>query len=133
MAVTPRFDLIGIVTADLARSLAFYRLLGIDVPADAAEQPHVEVQLPGVRLAWDPIETMRSFDPSFEVPDSAGAITLAFDCGDPASVDEVVATLASAGAPVHLAPFAAPWGQRYATVHDPDGNRIDLFAALDGA
>lgn len=130
MAPIPRFNLVGIVTADLPRSLAFYRALGLDVPADADGQPHVEVQLPGVRLAWDPVETMRSFDPSFEVPHGEGALTLAFDCGDAASVDEVVAGLEGVGAPVHLAPFDAPWGQRYATVRDPDGNRIDLFAAL---
>ena len=28
-----------------------------------------------------------------------------------------------------LAPFDAPWGQRYAMVRDPDGNGVDLFAA----
>lgn len=27
-------------------------------------------------------------------------------------------------------PSDAFWGQRYATVHDPDGNPIDLFAPL---
>ena len=27
-------------------------------------------------------------------------------------------------------PFDAFWGQRYATVHDPDGNPVDLFAPL---
>ncbi len=126
---TPRLDMIGIVAADLARSLAFYRLLGLDLPADADDAPHVEVQLDGVRLAWDPIETIRSFDPGFE-PVRGGAIALAFHCGSPAGVDEVVARLAGAGATVHLAPFDAPWGQRYATVLDPDGNGVDLFAPL---
>ncbi|MFL6036949.1 MAG: glyoxalase, partial [Gaiellaceae bacterium] len=27
-------------------------------------------------------------------------------------------------------PFDAFWGQRYATVVDPDGNAVDLFAPL---
>ncbi len=30
----------------------------------------------------------------------------------------------------HLDPFDAFWGQRYASVRDPDGNAVDLFAAL---
>ena len=30
-------------------------------------------------------------------------------------------------------PFDAFWGQRYATVRDPDGNAVDLFAALPSA
>jgi catechol 2,3-dioxygenase-like lactoylglutathione lyase family enzyme len=131
MTVTPRLDMIGIVTADLARSLAFYRLLGVDIPEGLDEEPHVEVTLPGLRLAWDPVTTIRSFDPTFEHdPATSGNLALAFDCGTPAGVDEALATLEAAGTPVHLAPFDAPWGQRYASVVDPDGNAIDLFAAL---
>ena len=37
---------------------------------------------------------------------------------------------AAAGRPGPLAPYDAPWGQRYATVLDPDGNLTDLFAPL---
>ncbi len=131
MAPTPRLDMIGIVTSDLAASLAFYRRLGLAVPEGAESEAHVEVELPGLRLAWDPVETMRSFDPGFEAV-RGGAIALAFDCGSPEGVDATTAELAAGGATVHLAPFDAPWGQRYATVLDPDGNHVDLFAAADG-
>jgi uncharacterized glyoxalase superfamily protein PhnB len=31
---------------------------------------------------------------------------------------------------LHLEPWDAFWGQRYATVRDLDGNGVDLFAAL---
>lgn len=129
-AAAPSFAVIGIVTADLAAALAFYRRLGLAVPADSDEAPHVEVELPGgLRLAFDPESTIRSFDPSFTAPTGAGRIALAFDCGFPGAVDTLYAQLTDAGAPSHLAPFDAPWGQRYATVLDPDGNGIDLFAA----
>ena len=30
-------------------------------------------------------------------------------------------------------PWDAVWGQRYAVVHDPDGNPVDLYAALPAA
>lgn len=40
-----------------------------------------------------------------------------------------MAELAARGASVAKQPFDAPWGQRYATVLDPDGNAVDLFAA----
>lgn len=127
--MAPRFDLIGIVTEDLAASLAFYRRLGLDVPADADDAPHVEVTLPGgLRLAWDPVATVRSFDPGWTP--GTGSLSLAFACDDPADVDATHAALLSAGHPSHLEPFDAPWGQRYATVTDPDGNTVDLFAAL---
>ncbi|NKU98443.1 hypothetical protein GS889_13810 [Rhodococcus hoagii] len=44
-------------------------------------------------------------------------------------VDAVWSRLAEAGHG-EVEPFDAPWGQRYATVTDPDGNGVDLFAAL---
>jgi uncharacterized glyoxalase superfamily protein PhnB len=57
-------------------------------------------------------------------------VALAFDCGDPTGVDETFALLVDAGHDGHLAPWDAFWGQRYAVVHDPDGNAVDLFAPL---
>ena len=67
--MTIRFDLVGVVVADMARSLAFYRRLGIDLPPDADSQPHVEAQLQGgVRMAWDTIDVIRSFDPGWTPP-----------------------------------------------------------------
>jgi uncharacterized glyoxalase superfamily protein PhnB len=31
-----------------------------------------------------------------------------------------------------MEPWDAFWGQRYAVVHDPDGNGVDLFCPLKG-
>ena len=39
----------------------------------------------------------------------------------------------AAGFASHLAPFDAFWGQRHATVFDPNGVHIDLFAPLEAA
>jgi catechol 2,3-dioxygenase-like lactoylglutathione lyase family enzyme len=131
--IAPRIDLIGLVVADMAASLAFYRRLGLDLPAAADGQPHVEVTLPGgLRLAWDTVETVRSFDPGW-APATGSRVSLAFDCGAPERVDAVYAELTAAGHPGHLKPWDAFWGQRYAAVLDPDGNGVDLFAAAPGA
>lgn len=127
---TPRLDLIGIVVEDMARSLAFYRRLGLDVPADAGGEPHVELTLPGgLRLAWDTLETIQSFDPGFEKPERSG-IGLAFLLPTPADVDSTYEELVAAGYHGHKPPWDAFWGQRYAVVKDPDGNGVDLFAPL---
>lgn len=37
--MTPRLDAIGITTADLAASLAFYRRLGLDIPQERTPHP----------------------------------------------------------------------------------------------
>ena len=130
-AMSARFDLIGLVVADIARSLAFYRRLGVDIPEDADDQPHVEAQLPGgLRMAWDTEETVRSFDESWTAPAGGSRVGLAFACDDSADVDAIYAQLVGAGYDGHLPPWDAFWGQRYAAVHDPDGNSVDLFAAL---
>ena len=44
----------------------------------------------------------------------------------------VQAKCGKAGHRVVKEPYDAFWGQRYATVHDPDGNAVDLYAALPG-
>jgi catechol 2,3-dioxygenase-like lactoylglutathione lyase family enzyme len=129
--MTPRLDLVGLVVEDMAASLAFYRRLGLDIPADADTQPHVEAPLPGgLRFAWDTVATVRSFAPEWTKPTGGNAVGLAFLCDGPADVDKTHAELVSAGYRNHKEPWDAFWGQRYACVEDPDGNVVDLFAAL---
>lgn len=129
MDSTPHLSAIGLVVDDMARSLAFYRQLGLDVPAEADQQPHVEAALPGgLRLLWDTVETVRSFDPDWQPPAGGARMGLAFACDTPAAVDAAYDQLVSLGYRGHKAPWDAVWGQRYAMVEDPDGNAVDLFA-----
>lgn len=130
--MTPRFAVIGLVTADMGKSLAFYRRLGLDIPAEADGEPHVEAQVAGgVRIAWDTYATIRSFDPDWTPPPEGSGASLAFDCGTPAEVDRWYAELTGAGYHGEMAPWDAFWGQRYAVVRDADGNGVDLFAAQE--
>ncbi|MER5860653.1 MULTISPECIES: VOC family protein [unclassified Streptomyces] len=132
--MTPRFAVIGVVASDLAASLAFYRRLGLVFPDGAEDQPHVEAELPGgLVLALDTEDTVRSFHPGWRPPAGGGRVGLAFRCGSPAEVDALYEDLVSAGHHGELKPWDAFWGQRYATVHDPDGNGVDLFAPLPAA
>ncbi len=125
-----RMAVVEIVVADMASTLAFYRRLGLDIPAAADVEPHVDVHLPGgLRIAFDTEDTIRSFDPKWERPVSNGhSMGLAFECADPAEVDAAYGELTGAGYEGHLAPWDAFWGMRYAVVRDPDGNPVDLFA-----
>lgn len=129
--MTPRLACIGLVARDLPATLSFYRRLGLEIPTAADQSPHVEVDLPGgLRLLIDPVATVAGFDPDFDPEENLGGSSLAFACTDPAEVDRTHAELVAAGSPSHLDPFDAGWGQRYATVRDPDGNGVDLFAPL---
>lgn len=131
MTIDARMDAVGIVASDMAKALAFYRALGLQIPADADGQPHAEVTLPGgLRLLFDTEETVRSFHPDWRPVPGAARIGLAFALPDAAAVDAAYAELTAAGHHGEMAPFDAFWGQRYAVVNDPDGNGVDLFAPL---
>ncbi|MEW2478214.1 VOC family protein [Mycobacterium sp. NPDC049093] len=130
MALNLNSAVIEIVTRDLSRALDFYRLLGLAVPEP--DGPHVEVALPGGnRLAFDTEEVIAGMHPGWTPPTGPGRVALAFGVDAPAGVDALYDRLTDAGHPGKLKPFDAPWGQRYATVEDPDGTSVDLFAPLE--
>jgi catechol 2,3-dioxygenase-like lactoylglutathione lyase family enzyme len=115
---------------DLQRSVDFYRLLGLPVPD--ADMPHVAVQLPGGNsLSLDTEETIAGMHPGWAPPSSSNSrLALALGVSAPAEVDALFEKVTAAGHAGPLAPYDAPWGMRYATVADPDGNWVDLFALL---
>ena len=124
-----RLAAIGIVTSDIAESVRFYRLLGLEIP-DSDGSPHHDVALPGgVRLMWDAAELIRQLYPDREEP-RGQRMALAFECVSPAEVDATYARVVEAGFKGEKEPYDAFWGQRYANLADPDGNVVDLFAAL---
>lgn len=123
-------NLIGIVVKDMAASLRFYGLLGVEIPSNLEAEPHVEVVLAGgLRLAWDSQEMIEGIYPDWVEP-TGQRMTLAFLCDSPAAVDALYAQVLQNGYLGHKAPWDAFWGQRYAVVVDPDGNLVDLFASL---
>jgi uncharacterized glyoxalase superfamily protein PhnB len=126
-------DAIGIVVADMSRALGFYRRLGLEIPPEAEAEDHAEAALPGgLRLMWDTEESVRSFDPNWTAPTGSPRVALAFACDSANDVDRLYAELTEAGHAGQREPWDAVWGQRYATVGDPDGNGVDLFAWLPG-
>jgi lactoylglutathione lyase len=107
-------------TPDLSRSLAFYRdLLAGEVtyqfPADGAPE--------FVALRYGPSSLGIAAEPDDGSPRSAASIRFALwvyvdDC------DAAVQRLRADGVAVMQEPADQPWGERMATVADPDGNRV---------
>jgi catechol 2,3-dioxygenase-like lactoylglutathione lyase family enzyme len=125
----PHVTATGIVVSDMARSIAFYRALGMDVP-ETPDEGHVETFLPnGVRFMLDSEDVIRSFDSEW-ARQTGNQISIAFECGSAAEVDETYARIVGAGFHGEKEPWDAFWGQRYAQLRDPDGVPVDLYAAL---
>ena len=123
----PQLNAIGIVASEMARSISFYRLLGLDVP-ETPEEGHIDTFLPnGVRFMLDTEETVLSFRPDWSRA-AGNQLSLAFECASPAEVDEVYARVTAAGFRGEKEPWDAFWGQRYAQLLDPDGVPVDLYA-----
>lgn len=122
--------LIELVVKDMAQTLAFYRLLGLDVPPESDSEPHVDAEFGGLRISWDTEELIRSIEEQWVPPTGGHRAALAFECEDPAAVDAAYAEVTGAGYVGHREPWDAFWGMRYAVVHDPDGTPVDFFAYL---
>ena len=125
----PQLNALGIVVSDMARSIRFYRLLGLDVP-ETPDEGHIDTFLPnGVRFMLDSEEVVTSFRPDW-TRETGNQLALAFECESPAEVDETYARATSAGFEGEKEPWDAFWGQRYAQLKDPNGVPVDLYAQL---
>jgi uncharacterized glyoxalase superfamily protein PhnB len=128
--VPAKLAALGIVAQDIPASVRFYRELGVDVADPESAEDHHEATLPnGLRLMWDTVELMRKLDSEWQQP-QGHAISLAFECDSPDDVNATYAQVTQAGFQGKTEPYDAFWGQRYATLRDPDGNAVDLFASL---
>lgn len=126
----PRLDAIAVTSTDMARTVAFYTLLGFEFGPLDPDAQHVEpAARPGEpRLMIDAAALVERL--TGEAPRPSNHSAFALLCDSPAEVDMLAARVAEAGHAVVTEPWDAFWGQRYATVMDPDGTRIDLFAPL---
>ena len=128
MAIQP--DMIGLVVQDIAMSIRFYRLLGLDIPDVKAGEDYAEVIAPnGYRISWNTVKMTRDIDSGYVEP-VGYRMELAFKCDSPAEVDSTYAALTEQGYSGYKEPWDAFWGQRYAVVIDPDGNHVSVFASL---
>ena len=124
-----QLNAIGIVTSDMAASIRFYRLLGLDMP-ESPDEGHVETSLPnGVRLMLDREDVILSFRPDW-TRETGNQTALAFECASPADVDETYERVVAEGFDGEKEPWDAFWGQRYGQLRDPNGVPIDLYASL---
>lgn len=120
-----KWDYVGVISTDLARSVEFYRLVGIPLPEP--ESDHVEVAMEnGMRFALDSLELIKSL--GHWEPPAGHRMGIGVNAGTSAGVDEAYRMILDGGFEGMTEPFDAFWGQRYAQVKDPDGNPVDIYA-----
>lgn len=123
-----RLKMVGLMVEDMAKSLAFYRRLGLEIPEEADWEQHVEVEVGGeVVLFWDSVFA-GAYDPEREKPKGGYRILPEFFVGSKEAADAMYEDLVSAGYRGHRAPFETHFGAHMAMVEDPDGNIVLLTA-----
>ncbi|WP_084964419.1 VOC family protein [Thermoactinospora rubra] len=132
--MNPDLAYIDVVVSDMDASLAFYSRLGLKFQVDPAFPGHAGCDMAnGVHLMLDAEEFMTPFLPGWTRGEGGRRTMLCFGFPTPADVDAKYGELAEAGYRGMAKPFDAPWGMRYATVLDPDGNGVNLYAPLNPA
>lgn len=108
-----------LVVADMPRSLGFYRdLLGFELTY--AFPPDGDPQFASLAIDGGKLGLGAGDEP---VESGSTAIWLYTD-----DVDAAIAELAGAGVPVVAEPADQPWGERVASVADPDGYVVHIGA-----
>lgn len=121
---------IDIVVADMGAALKFYRTLGLAAPEGMEDEEQVQVPTPGgATLGFLNEEMMKGHNPHWVEP-VGQRVTFACRCDSGEEVNMTYARMTEAGYEGRQEPWDSPWGQRYAMLGDPDGNRVDLFAAI---
>jgi catechol 2,3-dioxygenase-like lactoylglutathione lyase family enzyme len=125
-----RFQQFNLVVRDMAASVAFYRLLGLDIPDTDPEWDHRHRSVggsgAGIHLDLDSEEFAREWDTGWvDGPGRMGV--LGFHLDSSAEVDELYEAVVAAGFLGEQEPYDAAWGSRYAVVQDPDGNPVGLM------
>ncbi len=120
--------MVGLVVADMRRSLEFYRRLGLPIPPEEDGKRFVMHRMPsGVTLFFDTVFFPGS-DPERR-PAARGAynVALEFYAGTREAVDELYGRLTDLGYVGRRAPWKSV-GPYAAIVEDPDGNPILITA-----
>lgn len=121
---------IGLIVRDMAATLAFYRTLGLDIPAGVEQEPNVDFEAPnGIVFGFLSEALARQADPGFVTP-VGQTMNLQFLCESPAEVDATYHRLLEAGYASYSEPWDAFWGQRFARITDPDRRIVNIYAHL---
>jgi catechol 2,3-dioxygenase-like lactoylglutathione lyase family enzyme len=120
--------MVGVVVSDMARSLAFYRRLGLAIPDEEDGKRFVMHRMAsGVTIFFDSIFFTENDPGRTPSPRGSYNISLEFYAGTREAVDRLYADLTGEGYVGRRPPWKSA-GPYAAIVEDPDGNPILITA-----
>ena len=120
--------MVGVVVSDMAKSLEFYRKLGLPIPPEEDSKSFVMHRMPsGVTIFFDAVFFPGSDPERTPSPRGSYNISLEFYAGTRDAVNTLFKDLTSSGYVSRHEPWKTP-GPYAAIVEDPDGNAILITA-----
>jgi predicted lactoylglutathione lyase len=123
----PRFTMVVLLIEDLARSLAFYRRLGVEFPPDAETKTDVQVPIGDHHQMVLTTQFVRN-DPDRHTPSGGSRIVLEFFVDSQAEVDAKFVELTEAGYRGRRPPWLTSFGAYMCMIDDPDDNTVLVTA-----
>jgi predicted lactoylglutathione lyase len=123
----PRFTMVVLLIEDLPRSLAFYRRLGVEFPADADRRTDIQVPIGDNHQMVLTTQFVRN-DPDRQPPSGGSRIMLEFFVDGREAVDAKYAELVGAGHRGRREPWLTSFDAYMCLVDDPDGNTVLVTA-----
>lgn len=131
------FGQVNLLVSDMAATVAFYRLLELDVgepfvwPAGSGAQHVDDMRAEDGYLAFDNPPMARIWSGGYDERRPGGNAVIGLMVDTRADVDRLVAKVRAAGHLVGREPYDAFFGSRYAIVIDPDGNQVGLKSPIE--
>ena len=136
----PVLDQINVVTANFAASLAFYRLLGVNMPEEGVFRKngaahHINaVNVAGAFFDLDSMAFAQVWNSGWKGrEDLSGRVLVTFRFETRAGVDARYGELTRVGQCSLHPPCDAFWGVRFAAVEDPSGLAVGLMSPADAS
>ncbi len=120
---------LNLVVGDMARTVEFYRRLGLEIPDGAEKQEHVEVKMGNLAFFLSTKRANEKWDPAAREPAGGYRIILEFYLETRDALEAKYEELIGFGYEAHCTPYDVTPELRFAMVDDPDRNTILLSAS----
>ena len=124
--------MVGIIVAEMKKSVEFYRRLGVEIPEGIENNIFVSIKMGDLTFFLSTKDQNRIWDPLNSTNDSDGyRIILEFYLKTQDAVINKYNELWEYGYEGHLEPYLTPFNIYFAIIKDPDGNQILLSGEID--
>lgn len=120
---------VNIVARHFDQTLAFYRLLGVDIPevyGQPAETRHAPADSGSTSFAIDNEAMAHIYNAGWRSGAAETSVLLVAQLASREAVDTTYAALTQAGYTAIQSPYDTFWGSRFAIIVDPEGNSVGL-------